>query len=127
MTPSSGGSVAVRVPTGPPLNQLGVFAMKSTVKIGLINATLAGLLATAACGDDAPESNKGEIDVNTLQLGVTVTLAGNLASASVPLIVPLPNADMEAVEAALNTAVSLVVSNNESGASADFSTGVPVD
>lgn len=101
--------------------------MRFTWKTGKCVAAVVGLLMTAACADDEPDQTKGQIDVNTLQLGTTVTLTADIGSASVPLIVALPDENLDEIATVLSAVVSLVVTNDATAVSADLSSGSPVD
>lgn len=85
-----------------------------------------------ACADDVSDSprNKGVIDEAALSAGATVVLRGQTGQVSVPFTVPVPEADGDtggdSMEDALAGSVTLVVSSDDSGASADLASGAIV-
>jgi hypothetical protein len=83
---------------------------------------------TAGCGGgEGTEIRKGEVDHDMLDAGVTVTIAAdNTGSVDVPLSVPAPNVPDADIEGALGDAVGLVVTSDETGASADITSGTLV-
>jgi hypothetical protein len=89
-------------------------------------------LAVTACGDDAVQSvdsRKGEIDRPALESGVTVTISGDVGTVTLPFLVSVPEVGGDTgggnqLEDELSTAVSLVVTSNSSGATADLAAGI---
>lgn len=88
-----------------------------------------GALAAVGCGeDDSTTIRKGEVDVAALEDdGVTVDMAGDVASITVPFVDAVPAASASALESEMSDATSLVVSSVASGSSADISDGELVD
>jgi len=84
-----------------------------------------------ACGDDKVEgacSRKGEIDRSALDSGATVTLSGELGEVELLFLVPIPNhGDDDDLQAELASAVSFIVTSNESGATAELSSEMIVE
>lgn len=89
----------------------------------------------AACSDDPVElvdDRKGEIDRPALESGVTVTLSGDVGTVTLPFIVDVPEvgADTDGgnpLEDELAGAVSLVITSNNSGATADLAAGILIE
>lgn len=97
---------------------------------------LALFLALPACADDAVQGTvtdtagpgeKGVVDVPKLETGVTVKLGNRTGSVEVPFSVKVPDVSDADLEAELEKAVSLVVSSDISGATANLSSGKIVD
>ena len=87
-----------------------------------------GALAAVGCGgDDTSSVAKSEVDVEMLEdEGVVAEVTEEVAAIGFPLSKPFPEADRQAIEDEMLGAASLVVSNQDSGASADLADGVPV-
>jgi hypothetical protein len=88
-----------------------------------------GALAAIGCnGDQSTTTAKGEVDVAALEDdGVSVAMSGDVAAITVPFVDPVPMASDTAIAEELSSAVSLVVSSVESGASADLADGTMVE
>ncbi len=89
-----------------------------------------GALAAIGCGGDESSTGgtKSEVDVDMLEEeGVVAEMTEEVAAIGVPLATPFPVADKQEIEDVMMEAATLVVSNEESGASADLSDGTPVD
>jgi hypothetical protein len=89
---------------------------------------LMGLVASIGCGDDDGTSTlqKGEVDESMLTSGVVVSLASGQGSVVVPFSTPVPDVPDDDFEDEMSGAVSLLVSSNASGASADLMAGTLV-
>jgi hypothetical protein len=106
----------------------GVIRTMQTRKLShLLTLVIAAALA-GGCGEgDDTQIRKGEVDHDMLDAGVTVTIAtDNTGSVDVPLSVPAPNVPDADIESALGAAVGLVVTSDETGASADITSGMLV-
>jgi hypothetical protein len=70
-------------------------------------------------------SVKGVLDDVALVSGVTVRLSadGSIGEVEVPLVVPLPTVEVEALEAELLSAVSCGVVSQETGVATDLAAG----
>jgi hypothetical protein len=92
---------------------------------------LASSPAVVGCGDDDVEdicARKGEIDRSALEPGVTATVAADIGTVELLFLVPVPDHGNDAdLEAELSSAVSLVVTSDETGATADLFSGTIVD
>jgi hypothetical protein len=89
-----------------------------------------GALAAIGCGGDETSSSgtKSEVDVAALEdEGVVAEMTEEVAAIGVPLATPFPEADKDEIEDVMMEAASLVVSSDESGATANLSDGTPVD
>ena len=85
---------------------------------------LMGAVASIGCGDDGGSLvTKGEVDEAALTAGVVVSLAGAQGTVTVPFSEPVPDADDSDFEDEMSGAVSLLVTSNASGASADLMAG----
>lgn len=93
-------------------------------------------LATLGCADDVPAMGlrKGEIDRETLESGVTVTLASTQVGAvAVPFLTPVPTPGGDTggggddLEDELSDAVTFVVMSDASGTNANLTSGIIVD
>ena len=85
---------------------------------------LMGAVASIGCGDDGdPPLNKGEVDEAALTSGVVVTIQGAQGTVTVPFSEPVPDVDDQDFEDEMSGAVSLLVTSNSSGASADLMAG----
>lgn len=87
------------------------------------------LAAVVNCSDpkEVFPPEKGKVDHVALQNGVTVTLADELGSLSVPFIIPVDYDDEEDFRDALTSAVTLVVTSSTTGVTADLVSGILVD
>lgn len=85
---------------------------------------LMGAVAMIGCGDDGDDTlDKGEVDEAALNGGVTVTLAGPQGTVTVPFSEPVPDISDDDFQDEMEGAVSLLVTSNSSGASADLMAG----
>jgi hypothetical protein len=93
-------------------------------------------LSLTGCGDDTPEATnprKGKIDRPALESGVTVTIANDqVGSVQLPFEIEVPEVEGgtggdDPFESELEGAVSLQVSSNASGTTANLTSGIIVD
>ncbi|MCA9653399.1 MAG: hypothetical protein H6712_05745 [Myxococcales bacterium] len=94
------------------------------------------LTSALGCNDSPTEvtADKGKIDRAALEGGITIQINGDVGSVSVPFEVAVPEASGDSdgdgdqlLEDELSAAVSLVVTSNVSGSTADLSSGTIVD
>jgi hypothetical protein len=92
---------------------------------------LAASPVVVACNDDHVEdvcARKGEIDRSALEPGVTATVVDDIGTVELLFLVPVPDhGDDAELQAELSSAVSLVVTSDETGATADLISGTIVD
>lgn len=86
---------------------------------------LTASLLLFGCPDDSTQGlDKGEIDRDALSGGVDVTISSGIGTVSMPFSVAVPNVDD--FEDEIDGAISLVVSNDESGTTVDLTSGTAV-
>lgn len=91
-------------------------------------AVVLGAVALAGCADDGGTIlYKGEVDTEALADGVIVSLEGNIGQVEVPFETAMPDVEDIEIQDALDSRVSLVVVNPDTGASADLTDGVLVE
>ena len=92
-------------------------------------------LSAVACGDDAVINppRKGQIDRPALEGGVTVTISGDVGTVVLPFVEAVPEigddtsgSGEDTLEDEMASAVSLVVTSSNSGATADLASGTVV-
>jgi hypothetical protein len=90
---------------------------------------LASAVASVGCGDDGDGATlrKGQVDEDQLTPGVTVTISTGLGTVTVPFSEPVPVVPDGDFETEMSDSASLLVTSNQSGASADLMAGSIVD
>lgn len=90
---------------------------------------VAAILPPLGCADDSEEAEvrRGRVDSGSLTDGVMVSISGSVGTISVPFEVEVPSVSDSDFQDEMDGSVSLLVTSQASGASADIGVGIALE